>query len=266
MTRRVTSALLTPDEEVALAKGAQRGDGRARARLIEAGLRLAAIEARRHPECGLPLADLMQEGAIGLIRAVDRFDHRKGLRFSTYARWWIRKAILEATATQARAIRLPEYAVWQLARAAAARGRLRGELGREPTLAELAAETGARQDALADLLAQARATQVYPAGLATDAELAHVLARASCEEPDVFESAAARLEAATLWRLLAAAPSWDRCLLRLRFGLAGGEEHTAAEAAKLLGVSRQSVRARTNRCLARLAARYEAGEGEGRTS
>lgn len=249
--------LLSSAEEAALARRIECGDESARRRLIEANLRLVAYIARRCQTSGLPVDDLIQEGTIGLMHAVDRFDLRRGVRFSTYAYWWIRKAIIEGAAVQGRAIRLPAYVLRELGRVSEARSQLRQVLGREPTVSDLACELETDHDSLADLLARARPAVAHPLVSTLETEIESGQTWVGSEDADSFELVAAQLRAADLMRLMAELPSWDRELLELRFGLRGGREHSCAEVARLTGVTRQAVSMRTDRVLGRLRAREE---------
>jgi len=241
MARAARHRLLRPEEERELARRIERGDLAAKERLVEANLRLVVHVARGYRDQGLPLVDLVQEGMFGLIRAAEKFDHRRGYRFSTYAMGWIRQAIGRGLANHARSIRRPVHEVDKLKRILAAERRLSVELGRDPTLDELAAAVDLRANAVARVrrAAEATASLDEPRGADGDTSLDHVVAdeRAAVEEPVL---ALARDEAVR--RLVGALPARERAVVALRFGLLDARERTTKAIAAELGLSARDVR------------------------
>lgn len=245
---------LTPEEEIALAQRVQQGDLQAREQLIEANLRLVlSIAAEFAKRMVVPLEDLVQEGCLGLIRAVDRYDWRKGVRFSSYAVWWIRQSIVRAVAEHSRIIRLPFHLVEILAQVVATTQRLTQELGRAPTTDELANATGLPAERIEEVLL------ILPAPLSletpVDEEEAMVL------EDVVPDSQSASPEAA-YWRMYAreqlrallaeslSEREWE--VIKLRFGLLDGRSYTLDEISRILKITREGVRHIEERALAKL--------------
>lgn len=231
-----------PAERQELAALVQQGQ-EARDRLVESNLRLVAAMARKHLGHGVPLLDLLQEGSMGLMRAAEKFDHRRGLRFSTYAHAWIQQTLGRAVANQARLIRLPVHASEQLTAVSRAEQTLTAELGREPTMAELAAGCGLSLSRLHVMLRAAGAARSLegPVGEDGDAWLAD-----SIPDPDV-EDAGERAEEADLRSRLeealqAVLTGRELSVVRLRFGLDTGEPMTLRQAAHPLGLSPERVR------------------------
>ena len=243
---------LSAAEEVTLAKRSERGDPAARRLLIEANLKLVVALARRYQGLGLPLADLIQEGTIGLIRAVDRFDWRRGYRFSTYGGWWIRQALVGALADQGRTIRLPRYLGERRSRLARASERLAPALGREPTGAELSVASGLSARQLRATQAAARVSRSLNASLdgEREAELGELLADPRAVDP--FEAAVASSQRERLRQALRILPERSRRIVLLRFGLAG-PPHTLAAIGCELGLTRERVRQLEGLALAELA-------------
>ena len=246
--------LLTPAEEVELAKRVERGDLAAKERLITHNLRLVVSIARRYPGSELSLLDLIQEGTIGLIRAAEKFDWRKGFRFSTYATLWIRQSIGRALSNQARTIRLPTHIAQRERRLAYAHTALAVELGREPTLDEVAAKA---EVPLEQALALAKAPRVVtsldrPVAEGVDATLAELYAPP--DELDVGEEVVLSLHREAVRQAVAELPEPDRDVIRLRFGIDDDAEPQAQKAvARHLGVTIREVRAIEERALSALA-------------
>ncbi len=250
-------ALLTHDQEIALAKRMEspRSDveaKQAKDALISANLRLVASVARRYLGHGMPIEDLMQEGTIGLIRAVERFNYRKGYRFSTYAIWWIRRAISRAIADQARLIRLPVHVTDTLGRINKTRGALRERLGRTPTRAELAEAMKMPEEKLSDLLRGA----VEPLSLETpigeegESRLADLIPASDAQNPMV-EATRGALRDELMIALDELTPR-EKDVIMLRYGLDGDEPRTLEEVGRALEVTRERVRQIESSALAKL--------------
>ncbi|HVS86302.1 MAG TPA: RNA polymerase sigma factor RpoD/SigA [Gaiellaceae bacterium] len=245
--------LLRPEEERELARLAGDGDPQARRILIESNLRLVASMARRYQGLGLPFADLVQEGTVGLIQAVDRFDWRRGRRFSTYAAWWIRQAIRRALTNDSRTIRLPSRVVAKQLAARRAGALLGAELGRPATRAEIADATGLGEDEVAVAeqapLAAASLNDTVR-GESGVAELGDLLADGRALDPEVEAELAARRVALGL--ALQALPERERAIVIEHFGLVG-EPHTLEEIAVELHVAPERVRQIEQHALSSLA-------------
>jgi RNA polymerase sigma factor (sigma-70 family) len=230
---------------------AERGE-RARRTMIESNLRLVVSIARRFSATGLPLGDLVQEGNLGLLRAVERFDWRRGVKFSTYATWWIKQAITRGAADRgANPIRLPVHVDEQVGRLRRTQTRLHELLGREPTEAELAADLGMPTDKVARLKDTAQAITSLDTPVGDDgAALQDLLEDEQAARPD--EQALEAVGRQALEQVLAALPERARRVLVLRFGLDSGTPRTLEEVAAVLGVSRERARQLEVRALATL--------------
>jgi len=247
--------LLTAAEEVALAKRVERGDAEAKERMINSNLRLVISIAKRYQRKDLPLLDLVQEGVIGLNRAVEKFDWRKGFKFSTYATWWIRQAIQRGVANSARVIRLPLHSGDALGRVLRTQVEFEAEHGRTPTLVELVEATGLALARVVELLSAAHdpISLDETVGEDGDDERGDFVADGS-ESP--FEVVARSLLPDEIDKLLANLDDTARSVLRWRFGL-DGPEHTLVQIAKRLSLSEERVRQIEKQALARLRGRAE---------
>jgi RNA polymerase primary sigma factor len=244
--------LLTAQEEVDLAKRIERGDVRAKQQMVEANLRLVISVAKNYRHQGLPFLDLIQEGAVGVVRAAEKFDYRKGFKFSTYATWWIRQAIVRALADKARTIRMPVHVVEKLNVIAGAERRLEAQLCRPPTLAEIAAQTGIPAPEVDSIKrsAQAPISLEKPVGDDEDSEFGELLADVAAECP--YERAAKILALETLRAALEQLSLRERRVLQLRYGLGGEQPRTLEAIGRTLEVTRERARQIESRALEKL--------------
>jgi RNA polymerase primary sigma factor len=244
--------LLTVPQEIGLAKRIERGDRQARQSMVEANLRLVVSIAKRYRNQGLPFLDLIQEGTIGLVRAAEKFDYRRGFRFSTFATWCIRQAVARALADKSRTIRMPVHVVEKLRKIVRSERRLNGELGREPTAQEIGLDLDFSTVEVEQIICRSQfpVSLEKPVGEEGEAEFGDFLADEKVTLPEEAAEQALRRDA--LMRIVSSLSLREQEVLEMRYGLGGRRPRTLEEVGRAFNVSREWIRQIETHCLKKL--------------